>query len=142
MPVSEPYFLQYLLERTNTEPPDINWRQASPAGYWAAVAGIRLWLRMVSEVTGSRLVLDLDDSLYEVSIVEPRAEGLFRRRYEPDEEDRLSKLFQQLFASVARQVLGRQMAAVEMEEAVKERMFRCVLFQDCGSLAAMGQVSL
>lgn len=141
MPVSETYFLQWLLDRTNADPPDLHWRHASSDGYCTTVAGVRLWLRMVSEVTGSRLVLYLDDSLYEVSVAEPRAAGLFRRKFGSEQEDYLAQLFQQLFAAVTRQVVRRQMATLEMKEAMRERMFRRVLFQDCGSLAAVGQVS-
>jgi hypothetical protein len=141
MPVSETYFLQWLVNGTTAEPPELQWRQTGPAGYSTTVAGVRLKLRLVSELTASRLVLELDDSLYEISIVQPRIEGFFRRRFGSEHESYLAQLFQQLFAAVSRQVVRRQMTALEMEEAVRERMFRRVLFHECSPVVALGQVS-
>lgn len=140
MPVSETYFLQWLLERSTADPAQLSWKEANATGYCTAVAGVRLWLHVLVDSTGSRLAMDVDDSLYRISIVEPRVHGLLTRRHASESDRRLAELLNQLFAAASRQVARRIITTSEMEATIRERLFRRVLFEEPDSNEPCGPV--
>jgi hypothetical protein len=129
VPVSDAYLVQYLLQETVRAQHGIVWRERSTeAGFVASVGSLKVALEAISSRGGSRLALQFRGVQDEFQIQEPLSQGWFGRHYSTPDESILADLLRDLMRAVETQCRERRLSALQNPEAVRDRVFRQLLF--------------
>jgi hypothetical protein len=127
MPISDAYVVQYLLQGTRPGNGQIQWQERDDDGYTATVNGIRLELDSVPARSGARLFLTLTCGREKVGVAEPLNTGIFREKYQDEDQRRLAHLLRDLARAAARQCAARHTESVENASVIREAIFRRLL---------------
>jgi hypothetical protein len=129
MPISDLYVVRHLLQETLRHPQNIVWQEKSFESYSTVVNGVSVDLLHIDSIACSRLVILLSEGFSEVHIAEPLRRGFLRTRYLTVDQEQLAQALHKLAAAVARQCEKRKMIAIESEQAIRETVFRRLLFR-------------
>lgn len=130
MPISELYVVQHLMQETLNRQQCLVWKEKESEGYSTIVNGVSVDLFQISSRLGSRLFLLLSEGFEQVPIAEPLRTGFVRPRYPTQEHEQLAHAIRKLAAAVARQCENRRTSAIEAQDAIRESIFRRLLFAD------------
>ena len=136
MPFSELYVMQHLLQQTLAGRGGIVWREKETDGYLAEINGITVEFASVHTNIGPRLYVTFSEGLNKVHIAEPVPNGFIRHRYDTDDQRQLAERMKDLSQAIARQCAKREMAAVAFGAAIREAIFRRLLFGQATSVDA------
>ena len=134
MPISDLYVVQHLLQETLRHQPSIVWQEKSFEGYSTVVNGVSVDLLQIDSSTGSRLVIFLSEGFSQVQIAEPLRRGFVRTRYLTIDQEQLAHAIRRLAAAVAWQCEKRKINTIESEPALRESIFRRMLFSAADTL--------
>jgi hypothetical protein len=123
MPISETYVTQYLLEASSTNIKALTWYENN-TGYGARLHDLNLDLDVIPNRAGERICLTISWLPEKIHIMEPRVVGLFSRKYEDEEQERLSRLLRDLWATAGQQCAARERRTAEEKERIRQIMFR------------------
>lgn len=124
MPISDHYVIQFLLQATRSHNELIRWEEKESEGYVAIFNNVRLEIDSVASRTGSRLYVSLSYASKKSFIAEPHNSGVFREKYEDDEQRCLAHRMMELARAVACQCAARNKRNAEPEPATREAIYK------------------
>jgi hypothetical protein len=124
MAISDTYVVQYLLQATLDSKEAIFWEEKESDGYTANLRGIRVELDRAPSSTRSRLYLTLSHVSEKVHVAEPLSTGVFREKYQNDDDRHLALLMRELAAAIAHRCAVRKIARTAGSELVREGIYR------------------
>ena len=122
MPISDTYVVQYLLQATQ-EGSEILWIEKEPSGHVAKFRGMQLEIVSVPGRAGPRLFLSISCASERIQIHEPANCGIFREKYESEDDQRLVGLLKELVAAVAGQCSARRKRSAEKTEVIRQSIY-------------------
>ncbi|MBI4891239.1 MAG: hypothetical protein HY821_11495 [Acidobacteria bacterium] len=129
MPVDDLYFVRYLLQSTQPGEGCIFWQEADSGSWRAEINGVKVSLFHTHEMGWSGLCLSLSGSDGNpVYIEEPKPSSFFGRRYRQNDQLLLAEAIRALADAISGQCHSRRRRALEEPEALREALFRKVLF--------------
>jgi hypothetical protein len=129
MPVSDTYFVQYLMQETVRAQHAIVWRErSSDTGFSANVGSLEIGLEAIPTRGGTRLALRFRGAQDEFQIYEPLSHGWLGRQYSTADEYVLADLLRDLMRAVELQCRERRLSALRNPEPVRDRVFRQLVF--------------
>ena len=131
MPISDNYVVQFLLQGTRSSAGSIVWQETDD-GYVTCLNGVRVLFDTIVTRTGSRYLLTFCCAAgtctgANVQVVEPVNIGLFRAKYEDEDERRLAELLQELSVAISQQSSARKRSGVQGADSVREALYRRLL---------------
>jgi hypothetical protein len=123
MPISDAYVVQYLLQATRASEDSIVWLEKESDGYIANFRGVRLELDSIPSRAGPRLYLSLSCVSERIQIQEPFNRGIFREKYDSEDEQRLAGLMKELTAAAASQCAARRNRTQETVELIRQSIY-------------------
>ena len=124
MPISDAYVVQYLLQETLRHHAPLTWRERESDAFSANLHGIEVDLYTLRYRSGPRIYLTLSSFPERIDVSEPIKRGLFREKYDSEEDQHLAHLLRELTATVARQCAARVNRTAEAIENVREDIYR------------------
>jgi hypothetical protein len=128
MGISDLYIIRYLLQGTRAGGRSILWEEKESDAYVANVRGVQIELACLSSSTGSRLCLTLSCRPESVRIEEPRSVGVFRRRYETEDEQQLAEQMNLLALAIDQHCEARRNWTTAAAESTRDSIYRRLLF--------------
>lgn len=130
MAVSDLYIAQFLLEATQTSDSPLQWQLGDGGSYCTHLNGVRVSLFHSRSMGWSGICVSFSQGDEVTYIEEPHPIALFARKFNSDDDMRLSDTLNDLSRAVSSQCNARKVKAWGLRDSIRESLFRRVLFPD------------
>lgn len=134
MPISDSYVVRYLLTGTLAHGNPLIWQEKDGDTYTVSLHGVDVELSTVRDRSGPRVFLTFSAFPEQIDVGEPINKGLFRDKYDSDDDEDLAHLLRELASAVARQCSQRSERNAGRSEVIRESIYRRLIgAEDAGN---------